>query len=71
VEGRNLSDQRVLNSGYNGLAFFGYAEGTYKPLRRCWLTLHDQLRQESVGQCGTQAGASGPRRTHLLAAASR
>ena len=44
VEGKNLSDQRVLNSGYNGLAFFGYAEGTYNPPRRYWLTFHYHLR---------------------------
>jgi iron complex outermembrane recepter protein len=40
VEGKNLTDDRVLNSGYNGLAFFGYAEGTYNPPRRYWLTFH-------------------------------
>ena len=40
VEGKNLTDERVLNSGYNGLAFFGYAEGTYNPPRRYWLTFH-------------------------------
>jgi hypothetical protein len=34
----------VLNSGYNGLAFFGYAEGTYNPPRRYWLTFHYHLR---------------------------
>ncbi len=44
VEGKNLSDQRVLTSGYNGLAFFGYAEGTYTPPRRFWLTFHYHLR---------------------------
>jgi iron complex outermembrane receptor protein len=44
VEGKNLSDQRVLTSGYNGLAFFGYAEGTYTPPRRYWLTFHYHLR---------------------------
>ncbi|MBS0577958.1 MAG: TonB-dependent receptor [Proteobacteria bacterium] len=40
VEGKNLTDARVLSSGYNGLAFFGYAEGTYNPPRRYWLTFH-------------------------------
>ncbi len=40
LEGKNLTDDRVLNSGYNGLAFFGYAEGTYNPPRRYWLTFH-------------------------------
>ncbi len=40
VEGKNLTNDRVLNSGYNGLAFFGYAEGTYNPPRRYWLTFH-------------------------------
>ena len=44
VEGKNLSDQRVLTSGYNGLSFFGYAEGTYTPPRRYWLTFHYHLR---------------------------
>jgi iron complex outermembrane receptor protein len=44
VEGKNLTDQRVLTSGYNGLAFFGYAEGTYTPPRRYWLTFHYHLR---------------------------
>jgi outer membrane receptor protein involved in Fe transport len=44
VEGKNLSDQRVLTSGYNGLAFFGYAEGTYTAPRRYWLTFHYHLR---------------------------
>ena len=40
IEGKNLTDDRVLNSGYNGLAFFGYAEGTYNAPRRYWLTFH-------------------------------
>ena len=40
IEGKNLTDTRVLSSGYNGLAFFGYAEGTYNPPRRYWLTFH-------------------------------
>jgi iron complex outermembrane recepter protein len=40
LEGKNLTDDRVLSSGYNGLAFFGYAEGTYNPPRRYWLTFH-------------------------------
>ena len=44
IEGKNLSDQRVLNSGYNGLSFFGYAEGTYNPPRRWWVTFHYHLR---------------------------
>jgi len=44
VEGKNLSDQRVLTSGYNGLSFFGYAEGTYTPPRRYWLTFHYHIR---------------------------
>jgi iron complex outermembrane receptor protein len=44
VEGKNLTDQRVLTSGYNGLAFFGYAEGTYTPPRRYWLTFHYHVR---------------------------
>ncbi len=44
LEGKNLSDQRVLTSGYNGLAFFGYAEGTYTPPRRYWLTFRYHIR---------------------------
>jgi iron complex outermembrane recepter protein len=44
VEGKNLTDARVLNSGYNALSFFGYAEGTYNPPRRWWLTFHYHLR---------------------------
>ncbi len=44
IEGKNLSDQRILTSGYNGLSFFGYAEGTYTPPRRYWLTFHYHVR---------------------------
>ncbi|HUA90611.1 MAG TPA: TonB-dependent receptor [Steroidobacteraceae bacterium] len=44
VEGKNLTDQRVLTSGYNGLSFFGYAEGTYTPPRRWWVTFHYHIR---------------------------
>lgn len=38
IQGSNLTDKRVLNSGYNALQFFGYAEGYYNPPRRYWLT---------------------------------
>jgi iron complex outermembrane receptor protein len=38
VRGRNLTDERVLNAGFNGLQFFGYAEGYYNPPRQYWVT---------------------------------
>jgi iron complex outermembrane recepter protein len=44
VEGKNLTDKRVLDSGYNGLAFFGYAEGYYNPPRRFWLRFRYRLK---------------------------
>lgn len=44
IQGRNLTDERVLNSGYNGLPFFGYAEGFYNPPRRYWLTFRYRVR---------------------------
>ena len=37
-QGKNLTDERVLNAGFNGLPFFGCAEGYYNPPRRYWLT---------------------------------
>ncbi|MBS0364261.1 MAG: TonB-dependent receptor [Proteobacteria bacterium] len=43
VEGKNLTDRRVLTSGFNALQFFGYAEGTYNPPRRWWLTFRYHL----------------------------
>jgi iron complex outermembrane receptor protein len=38
VQGKNLSNKRVLNAGFNGLQFFGYAEGFYNAPRRYGLT---------------------------------
>ena len=38
----NVTDERVLDGGFNGLAFFGYMEGYYNPPRRYWLTLRYQ-----------------------------
>jgi iron complex outermembrane receptor protein len=35
----NATDERVLDGGFNVLAFFGYMEGFYNPPRRYWLTL--------------------------------
>ena len=33
LQGRNLSDKRVLNSGFDGSAFFGFIEGNYNAPR--------------------------------------
>ena len=38
----NATDERVLDGGFNVLAFFGYMEGFYNPPRRYWLTLRYQ-----------------------------
>lgn len=35
----NATDERVLDGGFNVLAFFGYMEGFYNPPRRYWLTV--------------------------------
>jgi outer membrane receptor protein involved in Fe transport len=37
--GKNLTDEKELVSGFNGLQFFGYAEGFYNPPRRYFVTL--------------------------------
>jgi iron complex outermembrane receptor protein len=44
VQGKNLTDTRVLNAGFNALQFFGYAEGYYNPPRRYWLTFRYQVQ---------------------------
>ena len=37
VRGSNLTDERELDGGFNGLSFFGYVEGYYNPPRRYWV----------------------------------
>lgn len=44
LQGSNLTNKRELNSGYNALSFFGYAEGYYNPPRRYWLTYRYRMR---------------------------
>lgn len=39
LQGKNLTDEKELVSGFNGLQFFGYAEGYFNPPRRYFLTL--------------------------------
>ena len=39
LQGKNLGDKRILNSGFDGLGFFGYIEGSYNEPRRYYLTL--------------------------------
>jgi iron complex outermembrane receptor protein len=37
VRGSNLTDERELTGGFNGLSFFGYVEGYYNPPRRYYV----------------------------------
>jgi iron complex outermembrane receptor protein len=37
VRGSNLTDERELDGGFNGLSFFGYVEGYYNPPRRYYV----------------------------------
>jgi iron complex outermembrane recepter protein len=39
LHGENLSDKRVLSSGFDGTAFFGFIEGSYNPPRRYYANL--------------------------------
>ena len=40
VRGSNLTDERELTGGFNGLSFFGYVEGYYNPPRRYWVSVN-------------------------------
>jgi iron complex outermembrane receptor protein len=43
VLGNNLSDKRVLNSGFDGSGFFGFTEGNYNPPRNYTVNLKIRL----------------------------